>query len=216
MGLSIRNPIAPPGGLKPAPTEALVRTPIRMRVPPPASRFRMTVPTPPSRAPWRKRLRLKGYDYTERGLYFVTVCTGGKRCILGEIRDGRMLPSPLGRIVQEEWARMEERSPRVHIHAFALMPNHVHGIIAIGREEGDADLEGQPRPSLSRIVGAFKGASARRMNIACGTPGRTVWQRGFHDHIIRSERALNRIHDYIEDNPFRWSEDRYFRSGRAL
>jgi REP element-mobilizing transposase RayT len=172
----------------------------------------MTMRTPPPRAPHRKRLRLAGYDYTERGLYFVTVCTEGKRCIFGQIREGRMRPGPLGRIVLEEWTRMAERSPWVHIHAFVLMPNHVHGSIGIGREEGDPDLEGVPRPSLSRIVGAFKGESGRRINIARGTPGRTDWQRGFHDHIIRTERALDRIHDYIEDNPFRWSEDRYYRN----
>lgn len=167
----------------------------------------------------RKSIRLRGYDYSQAGAYFITVCTKDRKELLGTIRDGRMRASPIGRVVRECWATLPMHYPNVQLDAFVVMPNHVHGIIVIlddkpHRVRVGEGLRPSPtrknrnRPPLSEIVRAFKSFSARRINEETGRGGGSFWQRGYYDHIIRNERSLERIRDYISTNPSRWQYDR--------
>lgn len=167
----------------------------------------------------RKSIRLRGYDYSQAGAYFITVCTKDRKELLGTIRDGKMRASPIGRIVQACWAALPTHYPNVQLDAFVVMPNHVHGIIVIldddpNRKQVGEGLRPSPtgktrnRPPLSEIVRAFKSFSARRINEQTARGGESFWQRGYYDHIIRHERSLERIRDYILTNPLRWQYDR--------
>jgi REP element-mobilizing transposase RayT len=167
---------------------------------------------------------LQGYDYAQAGAYFVTICTQARVCLFGEVTDGVICVNDVGGIVHEEWLRTASLRPRVTLDAFIVMPNHVHGIIVLGgrgtlqRAPTDqhaptdgATVERFGRPtsnSLPTIVRLFKAATTKRINEWRGTPSAPVWQRSFYEHIIRNEAALNRIRQYILDNPARWMFDR--------
>ena len=141
-------------------------------------------------------MRLPGYDYAQPGAYFVTICTRDHASLFGAIADGMISLTVRGRIVRNTWLRLPEHYP-VELDAFVVMPNHVHGIIVIP----SVGAGFKPAPTLSEIVRAFKTFSARRI-------GHPVWQRNFYEHIVRSEAALERIRQYIVDNPARWAFDR--------
>jgi putative transposase len=151
----------------------------------------------------RRSIRLAGYDYSQGGAYFLTICAHERACLFGECVGAVVEPSDAGAIVTRHWAGLSRHWPTVELDAFVLMPNHVHGIIFLTEPAvpvGD-------RPSLPRIVRAFKSFSAREINRARSGNG-PVWQRGYYEHIIRSERSRERLRAYIADNPARWSHDR--------
>ncbi len=138
--------------------------------------------------------------------------------MFGEIVDGEMRPNLCGAIAAWCWDDLPAHYPAVELDAFAIMPNHVHGIIVLAAPHPLAGAGFQPTPTdvgapqdvgkpLSEIVRAFKTFSARRINEARDAAGVSVWQRGYYDHIIRNERVLVRIRQYIEDNPARWVTD---------
>ncbi len=176
----------------------------------------------------RRSIRLAGYDYTQAGAYFVTICTEGRECLLGEIVDGEMRPGDAGAIALAAWNDLPRHYARVRLDTFVIMPNHVHGIIVltddvaadVGTGIVGADAAGlgvgaglkpaptQRRHGLPEVVRAFKTFSARRINELRGTPGVPVWQRNYYEHIIRNAASLERIRTYIETNPERWSLDR--------
>jgi REP element-mobilizing transposase RayT len=162
---------------------------------------RKTMPYNPEH-PRRNSLRLKGYDYTQPGAYFVTICTHNRECFLGEIVGGIVHLNQYGKIVAETWQWLEQRYPYIELDAWVVMPNHLHGIIVI--TDRFADLK---RKSLGRLVGAFKTVSAREINQLRQMSGCPVWQRDFYDRINRNERSLERIRQYIADNPLKWHED---------
>ncbi|GAB4432037.1 MAG: transposase [Anaerolineae bacterium] len=178
----------------------------------------------------RRSIRLKGYDYTQPGAYFVTMCTQERAHLFGRVVDGAMALNEYGEIVREEWFRSADVRPDVELHAdeFVIMPNHVHGIIWIVEmgADGDGIVRAQRRcaptmtnrgvtlnnvtsGSLGAIIRAFKSAVTRRINALRGTPGAPVWQRNYYEHIIRTERALHAIRRYIAENPLRWHLDPY-------
>ena len=271
----------------------------------------------------RRSIRLRGYDYTQTGAYFVTICTHGRACLFGKIVDREMQPNAYGEMVREQWFRSAElrRDIRLYPDEFVVMPNHIHGIIRIrdvGRTDTDGvDVDGMdtgvgaqrrcaptndtgdvdgandangvntnvgaqrrcaptddtgdidgvdgandandadtdvgaqrrcaptgaptgaptddtgntdnigntagatPIPvapgSLAAVVRAFKSAVTKHINLRRGTPGGRVWQRNYHEHIIRNEASLQRIRDYIAANPARWTDDREHprRQGRS-
>ena len=172
----------------------------------------------------RRSIRLPGYDYTQPGAYFVTICTHNREPLFGHVVNGEMVLNAWGRIVWEEWFRTAQLRPYEELFEdeFVVMPNHVHGIIWI---VGDNNVGAQRRcaptkpggvtpnnvapGSLGAIVRAFKSAVTKRINALRGTPGARVWQRNYYEHIIRNERALNAIRRYIAENPQRWHLDRY-------
>ncbi|MFI4912503.1 MAG: transposase [Sedimentisphaeraceae bacterium JB056] len=181
----------------------------------------------------RRSIRLKGYDYSQAGGYFVTVCVEGRKCIFGEIAGGKMRMNEAGEIVAVQWRRTSDIRDEVVLGEWVVMPNHFHGIIFIrsdemrdrgerpdrgdrrvartGRER-DAHMGGRPMGpkagSIGAIMAGFKAATTKRINVLSRTPSKKVWQRNYYEHIIRDNSDLDRIRKYIIDNPQRWELDR--------
>ena len=169
----------------------------------------------------RRSIRLQGYDYTQAGAYFITICVQYRECVLGDIVNGEIHLSEWGQVVQTEWDQLPRRFPNIETDAFAIMPNHIHGIVMIPGRWGTAgrapthraptvtvERFGQPLPgSIPTIVRSFKSAITKRINALRGTPGVPFWQRNYWEHVVRDENDLNRIRQYIENNPLRWHED---------
>lgn len=158
--------------------------------------------------PQRCGLRLKGYDYSQEGAYFVTICTHGKECLFGEVIGSEMKVNELGRKVQEAWNDLPVHYPHIAMDAFVVMPNHVHGVIVLRARAERAGLKPAPtQHGLPEIVRAFKTFSARRINEFRRTSGVPVWQRNYYEHVIRNDADYDRIAEYITNNPQRWMED---------
>jgi REP element-mobilizing transposase RayT len=160
----------------------------------------------------RQSIRLLRYDYTQAGAYFVTICTHNRECLFGEVNaQGEMMINDLGRLVERCWNNIPSHFPNIALDTFVVMPNHVHGIIVINTGATHASplqrRSGPLQHSIGAMVGSFKSAATRHINqhrqISC-TP---VWQRNYYEHIIRNEESLNRIRQYIIDNPARWAFD---------
>jgi len=151
----------------------------------------------------RRSIRIAGYDYSQAGAYYVTICITGRRCILGEIVAGEMRLNELGAIVQREWCRLPRHYSTMDLDAFVVMPNHVHGVIFLKDSRGKTVR----RRPLFEIVRGFKTWSARRINGKRNSSGTPVWQRDYYEHIVRDEDDLNRIRHYIAGNPAKWEED---------
>ena len=158
----------------------------------------------------RKSIRLKDYDYSQSGVYFVTICTKDRECILGEI-NCRGNPcgcpllklSPIGEIVQKCWLEIPDRIGNVQLDKCIIMPNHIHGIIIVAQNERAG---ASPAPTLGGIIGSFKSLCVHRcienhINIT------KLWQRNYYEHVIRDEEELRRIREYIINNPLKWELD---------
>ena len=180
----------------------------------------------------RRSIRLKGYDYTQAGAYFVTICAYQRECLFGQVENGAMVSSQYGHLAEQCWQVLPRDFPRVELDVFVVMPNHLHGIITLtgchtaGRGEAFAQrLKERPRSipanasplrsahgtqpgSLAAVVQNFKSVSTRKINRTRATLGMPVWQRDYHEHIIRNEDELSRIRDYIVNNPLQWAVDR--------
>lgn len=158
----------------------------------------------------RRSLRLPEYDYSQSGAYFVTICVQGRECVLGEIQAGAVCLSPVGEIAANSWAWLEVGYPQISLDAWVVMPNHIHGIIALetdGRGGSRTAPTAKPKP-LGRLIGAFKTISTKGINALRRMPGLPFWQRGYYEHVIRDDASLNRIREYIANNPVRWELDR--------
>ena len=177
----------------------------------------------------RRSIRLPGYDYAQAGGYFVTFCTWRRECVFGDVVKGEMVLSPWGEIVQQEWLATPDIRQEIELDAFVVMPNHIHGIIWIVGATPTIEADGAPvgahgraplpdasdelslwRPprSLGSFVAGYKSAVTKQVNVLRSAPGARLWQRGYWEHIIRHERALERIREYILTNPQRWEWDR--------
>jgi len=166
----------------------------------------------------RRSTRLRGFDYAGPATYFVTLCTFDRRPLFGAIVGGDIVLSPIGEIVVAEWERSAGVRPEVLLDEFVVMPNHLHAILSIGARpmvpaDPPATDPGPPstrRPtrSLGSFVAGFKAATTSRVRTHLGDPTFAVWQRNYHDHIVRSEAALVRIRNYVWTNPLRWHLDR--------
>ena len=164
----------------------------------------------------RRSFRLKDYDYSRAGAYFVTICTQGKKNLFGEILKENMFLNEMGRIVEKWWAEIENKFKNVELDEFVIMPNHFHGIIIIvGADlcvcpDKMGEHVGSP---LHRIVQWFKTMSTNEyIRNVCNhgwTPfSKRLWQRNYYEHIIRNEEKLNKIRYYIQTNPLKWHLDR--------
>lgn len=170
----------------------------------------------------RRSIRLKGYDYSRAGAYFVTICVQNRACLFGDIVDGEMVLNPSGQIVADEWIKTAEIRNEIELDEWVVMPNHFHGIVWIrhgGGTTGDCRGTARRAPtveqfgkpvagSLPTIVRAFKSAVTKRINQTRKTPGMTLWQRNYWEHIVRNDHELNRIRQYIINNPANWQYDR--------
>jgi putative transposase len=156
----------------------------------------------------RRSLRLKDFDYSTSALYFVTVCTSRRKPLLANIVAGRLQPSAIGRVVSECWFELPYHYSRLELGAFVVMPNHIHGLMLL-RDPVGAGLRPAPTTAtLSQIVGAFKSFSSRRIHESNASTPRKVWQRGFHERIVRNRNECTKIEHYILQNPARWEFDR--------
>ena len=161
----------------------------------------------------RRSIRLRHYDYSRAGAYFITVCTDGRELLFGEVIDDEVNLNASGRIAAEEWSKSAQVRTEIALDTWVVMPNHIHGIVIVGPPVGATHASPLQRPSgpskrsIGAIGGSYKSAVSKRINTMRGTPGAAVWQRNYYEHVIRNESALNRIRQYITDNPARWSED---------
>lgn len=158
--------------------------------------------------PVRKPLRLPEYNYRSSGAYYVTLCTDDWQTICGVISNGKMELSPIGKIIDESWLMLNNRWDRVTIDDhYVVMPNHLHGIVIISDE-------GQSKPPrLGDIIGTFKYfvKKGMRLNGFPNSKEKPLWQRSYYDHIIRDEVDLQRIREYIVNNPKQWEDDHYYK-----
>ena len=161
----------------------------------------------------RRSIRLQDYDYALAGAYFITMVTQDRKCLFGEVVDGEIKLNDCGQTVQDEWEKSAQIRKEIELDAFVVMPNHVHGIVVItdrmGRATGRSSLQSGPaKRSLGAFVSGFKSVVTKRINAFQGLPGTPVWQRNYFEHVIRDENSLNRIRQYVLDNPARWEFDR--------
>ena len=156
----------------------------------------------------RKSIRLKGYDYSQPGYYFITICVHGGRPLLGRIVGSGLIASPAGLMAKSTWFGLPERFPAARNDSFILMPNHCHGILVLEPQES------ANATTLGSVIGAFKSVTT---NLYCHGvaeqnwprfDGR-LWQRNYFERIIRNEQELNEIRRYIYENPARWYADRF-------
>jgi putative transposase len=170
----------------------------------------------------KNSLRLGGYDYSQIGAYFVTMCTKDRDPLFGRTENELMQLSEFGEIASQCWKEIPERFPSVKLDEFTVMPDHLHGIIVIVDQASSMNesvpggaIRESPRTDrnnpvwrrrmlLPKIIGRFKQNSAKQINILHSTQGIPVWQRGYHDHIIHDAKSLCRIKQYIIANPCRW------------
>jgi len=177
----------------------------------------------------RRSIRLKGYDYSRAGLYFITICLHNRQCLFGEILNDIIQLNEFGWVAHHQWEKISERFPNVEPDVFQIMPNHMHGIIALNETVGstlavdpDGDNNGMPMndrtrvngvPTVGDIVGAYKSLvsnecleifKSKHTNKIMGK----LWQRNYYEHIIRDEQSFQNIRQYIIDNPVQWSTDK--------
>jgi len=158
----------------------------------------------------RHSTRLKGYDYSSPGVYFVTICSADRICRFGDIQNGEIFLSPIGQILEIEWRQLYLQFPHIQPGISVAMPNHFHGIIEIKdlipSASQQRSVNGSPAGSLGTIIGQFKSKTTRRIWKISGikTP---VWQRNYYEHVVRNETEWAQIVEYIQTNPLRWDED---------
>ena len=149
--------------------------------------------------PVRKSARIPGYDYSSDNYYFVTICTHDKKCIFWMSEKQNWI----GRIAQRELLLIPTHYAGVRIDKAVIMPNHIHAIIVIGCEN-----KGEVLPSLNAVIGQYKSGVTRLVHKI--DPSLKVWQRSYHDHIIRSQAGYEKIWKYIDGNPQKWKDDCFY------
>jgi REP element-mobilizing transposase RayT len=155
--------------------------------------------------PERKRLRLSGFDYATPGAYFFTVVTVKRQPLFGRIDEEAMVMNLAGDAVTGVWSALPDRFRGVELDEFVVMPNHVHGILWLVGDE--------PSTTLGKVMRAFKSLSARGVNTALEREG-AVWQRGFHERVVRNDEELRKFRKYIVENAARWALDAENSDGR--
>jgi putative transposase len=160
----------------------------------------------------RKQLRLKDYDYRNDNAYFVTVCVKEHKKILGTINKQNVILNEFGKIVDASWTDLTNHYKNILLGEYIVMPNHFHGILIIDNNLGlRADLNSAPTQrchGLPEFIRAFKSFSTRKIK-SINNAFSMVWQRGYYDRIIRNENELQKIQEYIINNPINWDEDEY-------
>lgn len=164
--------------------------------------------------PNRRSLRLQGFDYRSSGAYFVTICTAEKRPLFGALREGSVRLNELGQIASECWRAIEHIRHGITLDAYIVMPNHIHGILLFHEDAAAASAAAVGQSllsgSLGAIIGQYKSVVTKRSQALLTPPKPPIWQRNYHDHIIRSEDSLQTIRQYIIENPGRWMDDDFY------
>ena len=190
----------------------------------------------------RRSIRLKNYDYSQNGMYFVTICTQGWKCLFGKVAEndkGEMICvlNKVGKIAHDEIQKTEQIRDNVRIDCFIVMPNHIHAIIVINNPSvgaygntsvgayGNTPLQGSntplqkqtkskfqsPSKNLGAIIRGYKSTVTKQINELQNTPGTTIWQRNYYEHIIRNEKSLKKIRNYIFHNAVKWKKDKFYK-----
>lgn len=167
----------------------------------------------------RKSIRLKGYDYSHEGLYFITICCKNRKSFFGKIENGKMLLNEIGEIAFEYSASIPQHYSQSKLHEFIVMPNHMHSMIELVEPRHGVVPQpimrsinqfGKPIPgSISVIINQYKSSVQRPCNQNAFAFFK--WQSRFHDHIIRNEKSYLNISRYILNNPEKWDEDKFFK-----
>ena len=158
--------------------------------------------------PKRKIIRLDGFDYSQDGVYFITICTKDHKCLLSKINKEQELEdavvdlTPLGEIAQKHLIELSEKHPHIEIPIYVIMPNHIHIMISI------LNTDSNTKKSVSDFVCAYKSLVAIECNKVFQI--KDLFQRSFFDHIIRNEKDYNNIFNYVLHNPGKWIYDRYY------
>lgn len=193
----------------------------------------------------RRSVRLKNYDYSQPGSYFITICTNDRKKLFGDIETtsidrAGLEPAPTenshvklnnyGEIVLQTWQDLVKHNNGIKLGEFVIMPNHIHGIIHIIDSETEWDdftpsnfkfrdvgagskpalNHYEKRTSLSEVIRQFKTFSTRKINRLWKTPGVSIWQRDYFEHIIRDQKSYDQIVEYIQNNPLMWKKDKLF------
>ena len=175
----------------------------------------------------RRSIRLREYDYSHAGVYFVTICVKNRECLFGEIIDGVIHSNEACDMIVAEWSDLLNRFSNIDLDEFVVMPNHLHGLLVLfGRGEScirpdknitieEGDHKDRPYGTLSesigRVIQAFKSITTHRYieGVTAGWPpfpGK-LWQRNYYERIVRNEKELDKIREYIVNNPGKWAED---------
>ncbi len=160
--------------------------------------------------PQRKRTRLQNYDYSSPGAYFITVCTKNRDCCLSEISVGDgVLDVPQtqltkwGKLAETRILEINEVYTHIRIDKYVIMPNHIHMLVFLSEQDGTSGTPSPTNAIIPQLVSSFK----RMVNRECGA---NIFQRSYHDHIIRSKEDYLRIWNYIDTNPATWEKDCFF------
>ncbi|HBK71216.1 MAG TPA: hypothetical protein DDZ39_06105 [Flavobacteriaceae bacterium] len=172
-----------------------------------------------------KSARLQNWDYGSNGMYFITICTQNREHFFGEIIDGKMQLTEIGKMAEKYWHEIPEHFPFVKLGKFVVMPNHMHGIIIIDKmDDAPAMVETQNFASLRTTASSKNKFGPQSKNLASIVRGYKIgvtknarkinanfgWQSRFHDHIIRNNKSFNNISNYIINNPKKWDEDKFY------
>lgn len=159
----------------------------------------------------RKSIRLKFYDYTSIGYYFVTICCFERQSLFGKIENGKMYLNQYGEIAYNEWLATFEKRKNIEMDAFVIMPNHVHFIVHIKEKLIEDEKVKRQRHNTSHDLGSiirgYKSAVTSKLKAYISHP---VWQRNYHEHIIRNEKSYSTIYEYINNNPLLWEQDCFY------
>ncbi|MEK6614936.1 MAG: transposase [Bacteroidota bacterium] len=188
----------------------------------------------------RRSIRLKGYDYSQAGLYFITICVQDRKHLFGKIENKKMILNDFGIIAYQQWQKLSEHFPNFELDVFQIMPNHIHGIVALTESVGatlavtpndnpvtpnDNPVADETRatarvaPTKSKTVGNIVGTYKSLVANGCleqfklKNPNEIMgklWQRNYHEHIIRDEQSYQHISDYIINNPKNWMDDKFY------
>jgi REP element-mobilizing transposase RayT len=163
--------------------------------------------TQKSNLPYRHSIRLKDYDYSSQGAYFVTICTHHRQYLFGQIVNEVMNRNRWGDMAWDYWKLIPDHFPHAQIDAFVVMPNHIHGILFITH---DVNPNGDSRKGgLGAIVGSYKSVVSKQIHVQFDVTD-LIWQRNYHEHIIRNPDEYNILSAYIQDNPRRWIQDVHY------
>lgn len=176
----------------------------------------------------RRSMRLKKYDYSQAGFYFITICTQNRLHLFGEIVNGEMILNCAGKMIKSQWMELSKRFADIQLYQNIIMPNHFHGIVRRGepcvrpnqtieqRQMGEHKVRpyGTLDGTIGRMVQAFKSITTNEYISGVKQNGwqrfdKKLWQRSYWEHIIRDENEFNHISQYIIENPIRWGNDKF-------
>ncbi len=154
----------------------------------------------------RVKMRLRNYDYSQNGLYFITICQKDMVCLFGSISNDLMELSDAGKMIKKQWMLMTQRYFVLNLHEFVVMPNHFHAIIELN----------ESIIKLSEIIGAFKSITTNEYIKGVKLNNwkkfdKKFWQRSFYDKIIRDDNFHQKVVEYINYNPAKWCDDKYYK-----